>query len=133
SQLKAQPDSLRALENYGALRINMGQFAEALPYLERALQISPKDEPALLNHALACLSLDRLDAAQQDYETLLSSGTSTYLTQVHFGLAEIFFKKKNRKESLKQYKLFVKVAPAGVPQRFRAKERIKLLESGSAL
>ena len=131
-QLKSQPDSARALVNYGALKLGMGQFAEALPLLDRALQISPTDEAALVNRALANFSLDRLDAAQRDYEALLGAGSSSYRTQVLFGLAETCFRKKNRRESLRYYHDFLKIAPAGIPQIDVAKGRIRVLEGAGA-
>jgi tetratricopeptide (TPR) repeat protein len=132
-QLKSQPKNPRALINYGALKMRTGHSAEeALPYLDRALEINPKDEDARLNRALANLMANRFDAAQQDYETLLNSGVSYNRLDVLFGLAETYYHKKNRKESLKYYDEFLKIAPAGMPQIPMIKQRIKLLESGGA-
>jgi tetratricopeptide (TPR) repeat protein len=132
-QLKSQPDSTRALVNYGALKIRLGKFAEALPYLDRALQLNPKDEASLWNRAMASQALERLDAALQDFTALHNSGTTTYRVQVLYGLAETYYRKKNRQESLRYYKDFLKAAPAGMPEIVAVKERVKLLESGASL
>ncbi len=130
-QLKSQPRSVRALVNYGGLKIKMTQFADALPYLNQALEISPKDEAARLNRAVANFSINQFDAAQQDYEDLLNSGTSYNRLQVLFGLAETYFHKKNKKESLRYYQDFLKVAPPGMPEILLVRQRIKSLESGA--
>jgi len=39
-----------------------------------------------MNRATANRALDQLDAAERDYQTLLSAGSSSYRTKVLFGL-----------------------------------------------
>ena len=132
-QLRTQPDSLRALVNYGALHMRMGQFTNALPYLDRALKVNPNDDSALLNRAMANFALDRLDAAAADYQTILATSKSAYQVQVLFSLGETYFRKKNRKESLRYFKDFLKVAPPNMPETIKARERIKLLGSSDTI
>jgi tetratricopeptide (TPR) repeat protein len=131
-QLKAQPDSVPALINYGVLNIRLSRFTEALQYLERALQLKPGDEAALLNRAIAHFSLDKLDAAVRDLDTLRNSGTPAYQVRVVFHLGECYFRKKNRREALRYYKEFLKIAPPGTPEIAVVNARIKLLEGGGA-
>jgi tetratricopeptide (TPR) repeat protein len=130
-QLQTQPNSSRALINYAALNSRLGKTTNALPYLDHALQINSKDEAARYNRAVTYGALDQFDAALRDYQTLLDSGTSGYRVPVLYGLAETYFRKKNRKESLRYYKDFLKAAPPGTPETAAVKDRIKLLESGA--
>lgn len=132
-QLQAQPDSQPALVKYGGILLNLGRYTEALPRLDRALQLNPANESALLNRALVHSRMDRLDAAKSDYESLLKVAKSNYRISALFGLAEIHFRKKNRKDSLKYFQDFLKAAPLGMVEIPLAKDRIKLLESGSSL
>ena len=131
-QLRDQPENPLALVNYGALNSRLGKHAEALPYLDRALQINPRNELALLNRAIANFALDKLDAAIRDYDALRLSGTPAYQFQVLYGLGEAYFRKKNRTESQRYYKEFLRVAPRGMPEISAVKERIRLLESGGS-
>ncbi len=132
-QLKVQPENPRALMNYGAIKGRMGQYAEGIPYYDRVLKMDPNDEICLFNRAMANAKLDRLDAALRDYETLLKVAKSNYRTASMLGLGDVHFRKKNRRESLRYYKDFIKASPVGAPEIGAAKERIRLLESGSAL
>ncbi len=131
-QLQAQPDSHRALINYGAINARLNKFAEAIPYYDRALKTAPNDEIGLFNRATANSKLDRLDAAQKDFETLLNVAKSNYRAVALFGLGDIHFRKKNKSLSLGYFRDFIKAAPEGAPEVAVAKERIKLLESGSS-
>jgi tetratricopeptide (TPR) repeat protein len=132
-QLDAQPGNVRALVSYAAIKIQSGKIADAIPLLDRALQQDPKDEQALLNRAIANFKLDRIDAAIADYDILRSTARPAYQLQVVYGLAEAYFRKKDVKESLRLYRQFEKDAPPGIPEIIAARERIKLLESGSSL
>lgn len=131
-QLQAQPDSHRALINYGAINARLNKFAEAIPYYDRALKAAPNDEIGLFNRATANSKLDRLDAAQKDFETLLNVAKSNYRAVALFGLGDIHFRKKNKSLSLGYYTDFIKAAPEGAPEITVAKERIKLLEGGGS-
>ena len=131
-QLRLQPDNPQALVKYGGILIRIGKFNEAPTQLDRALRLNPNQEAALLNRALANSKLDRLDAVQRDYETLLSVAKSSYRIAALFGLADVHFRKKNRRESLRYYKEFLNTAPPGSPQIPVARDRIKLLESSGS-
>jgi tetratricopeptide (TPR) repeat protein len=130
-QLQAQPESPRALVNYAVMLINLDRTAEALPYLERSLRLTPNDELALLNRGIANLRLERLDGAESDFLALLSSARSQYKVIVLYHLADTYFRKKNRRESLKFYHDFIKAAPPTTPEVQKAKERVRTLESGA--
>jgi tetratricopeptide (TPR) repeat protein len=132
-QLKVQPDSQPALVKYGGILLELGRHAEALTRLDRALQLNPANESALLNRALVYMNLDRLDAAQRDFESLLKLGKSSNRLNAQYWLGEIHFRRKSRKDSLKYYEDFLKSAPPGTPEIPAVRERVKVLESGAAL
>jgi tetratricopeptide (TPR) repeat protein len=75
--------------------------------------------------------MGRHDEAIQDYKALLDAGTSTYRIPVLYGIAETYFAKKNRRESLRYYNDFLKAAPPGMLEVIAVKERVKILESGA--
>lgn len=131
-QLRAQPDSQQALVKYGGNLLRLGRYTEALTHLDRALRLNPNNEAALWNRAIVHSALDRLDDAQRDYETLLKVAKSNYRISALSGLGDVYFRKKNRKESLKYYKDYLAAAPPGSQQVFVARERVTLLESGGS-
>ena len=67
------------------------------------------------------------------YQTILATSKSAYQVQVLFSLGETYFRKKNRKESLRYFKDFLKVAPPNMPETIKARERIKLLGSSDTI
>ena len=118
---------------YGGNLLLLGRYTEALTYLDRAVKLNANNPSALLNRALVHSRLDHLNAAQNDFESLLSVAKSNNRIAALFGLADIHFRKKSWKESLKYYQDFLKAAPPGMPEIPLARERVKLLESGSSL
>ena len=130
-QLQAQPDSHRALINYGAINARLNKFAEAIPYYDRALKIAPNDEIGLFNRGTANSKLGRLDAAQGDFESLLNIAKSNYRAVALFNLGEVHYRKKNKSIGIGYFEDFIKAAPEGAPEVAVAKERIKLLKSGN--
>jgi tetratricopeptide (TPR) repeat protein len=132
-QLKAQPESPAAFVKYGGILLKLGRFTEALTHLDRALRLNPNNEGALLNRAMTYSALGRLDAAIGDYQSLLNVAKSNYRIAAQYNLGEIYFRKKNRKESLKYFQDFLKAAPPGTPEIPAARERVKLLESGGSI
>ena len=117
---------------FGGNLLLLGRYTEALTYLDRAVKLNPNNPSALVNRALAHSRLDHLGAAQSDFESLLKVAKSNNRIAALFGLADIHFRKKNRKESLKHYEDFLKMAPPGMAEIPLAKERVRLLESGGS-
>lgn len=132
-QLRVQPENPRALLNYGAAKGRMGLYAEAVPFYDRVLKLDASDELALFNRATANAKLDRLDAAQRDFETLLKVAKSSYRTVAMLGLGDVHFRNKNRREGIRYYKDFIKASPEGTPEIGLARERIRLMESSASL
>jgi tetratricopeptide (TPR) repeat protein len=129
-QLKSQPTNVAALVNYASLLIRSKQSSNAIPYLDRALQLNPKMEGALFNRALANLESGRLDAALSDYHELeLMMNPASY--NVYFGLGEIYYRKKNRAKATEYFEKYLKTAPRGLPERRVVDERLKSLAAGT--
>jgi tetratricopeptide (TPR) repeat protein len=117
---------------YGGILFNLGRYPEALAHLDRVLRLNPINESALLNRALVHSRMDRLDAARADFEALLKVARPNRRMAAQYGLGDIHFRKKNRKESLKYFQDFLKAAPPGTAEVPTARERIKILESSSS-
>jgi len=132
-QIQAQPESVRALVNYGAMLIRLNRAADALPFLDKALKIDPRDEACLMNRGLANLGADRLDAAEQDFRTVLNTAKSSFTLNAKYQLAEVYWRKKNRRETRKLYVEFLKEVPPYAPQVPFVKDRLQRLDSGAPL
>ncbi len=132
-RVQAQPDNVGALVNYGGLKMRQGQLAQALEATERALKIDAAHEDGRFNRALINAALQRWDAAQQDFQTLIERSESKHRLQSLYGLAEVYFRKTNRTESLRYYKEFLKaVTKSGAPpspEWQTARRRIQTLEN----
>ena len=59
SVLRLQPAHLSALSNGGSILRHKGRHAEALKYLQRALQVAPEDGPAWINYCNVLIELGR--------------------------------------------------------------------------
>jgi tetratricopeptide (TPR) repeat protein len=129
-QIRAQTNNANALINVGAIKINLRDGAGAIPYLNRALEISPQDPLALMNRAIAYLQTGNTVGAERDYQNLLAILPKPDHA-VFYGLGETYFQMKYTNQALKYYEEFLKIAPAASPDIPRVKERLKLLKSGS--
>jgi tetratricopeptide (TPR) repeat protein len=111
--LKAAPDSIMVLINKGYTCIQLGSYAEALPPLNRALELCRDNlefrNQALFNRAVAYLRSDDLDAAQKDYEVLYQHFTNAF--PVLYGLHEVGFRKKDTNLAVKFGELYLSNAP----------------------
>jgi tetratricopeptide (TPR) repeat protein len=130
NQLKFQPRNVSALINVAVLKMQLEDYAAALPSLNRALELDPQNPYGLINRAIANLQAGKLDAALLDYE-LLERALPKPSHVVAYGLAEIARQKKERKKALEYYESYLKRAPAGAPEIPLVHERIKKLKNGS--
>lgn len=129
-QLKLQPTNVTALVNYALLFIRAKEPSNAIPYLDRALQLNPRMEQALFNRALANLESGRLDAALSDYRNLeLMMNPPSH--EVYYGLGEIYFRKKNRNKATEYFEKYLKHTPQGLPARRAVEDRLKSLQNGA--
>jgi tetratricopeptide (TPR) repeat protein len=128
-ELARTPNHLGALVNLAAVKIQNKDHLGAIALLDRAIKIEPDNEYALINRAIASLQLDRLDDARRDYDALARKMLKIPHT-VHYGLAEVAWRQKSRKDALKHYEDYVKVAPPDTAEYREVQQRIKRLKSG---
>ena len=129
-RLKLNPKNLEALNMYAATLMRMGKDAQAIPYLDRALQIKPEFDEARLNRAIAYLKSGQLDQARQDYEKLLQKIKEKNLDdyRIYFGLGEIAYRKQEWAEALQYYQKYLKTAVPGTDEYRRIELRVKELK-----
>ncbi len=126
-QLKVQPRNVQTLVDVAVLKARLAQLPEAIALLNRALEVSPNDEYALLNRARFHAAAGNLDFAQKDYETL-REGRSSAANVVTLGLADILFRKKNNREALRLYRQVLKTLPESSPDWKLVTDRIRQLD-----
>jgi len=129
-QMRLQPENPQPLINYAAIKLRTGNAREAILPLDRALKLQPNNPLALFNRAIAHLQSGQLDEARRDYEAVRSLLTQRAYA-VTWGLHEVAYRKKERKEAIRYGEEFVKIAPAGSPEITVIKERLKKLKKGS--
>jgi tetratricopeptide (TPR) repeat protein len=129
-ELTRTPDNLSALVNLAAVRIQDQDYNGALPLLNRALKIEPDNGYALINRAIAHLHTGRLDESRADYDALKRK-MMNIPHQVHYGLAEVAWRKKQYKVALQHYEDYLKVAPPDTAEHREVQQRIKRIKAGS--
>ena len=128
-QLVISPANTNALINKGFACIQVGAFAQAIPPLTKVLTMDTNNYSALLDRAIALLRDDKLDAAQHDYEVLEKVFPSAF--QVHFGLAEVAWRKKDTNAAIRNYQLYQANAPTNTTEARLVRERLRELQPGS--
>jgi tetratricopeptide (TPR) repeat protein len=128
-QLVISPANTNALINKGFACIQVGAFEEAIPPLTKALAIDTNNYSALLNRAIALLRGDKLEDAQRDYDVLQQAIPNAF--QIHFGLAEIAWRRKDTNAAIRNYKLYQANAPTNTAEAKLVRERLKELQPGS--
>jgi tetratricopeptide (TPR) repeat protein len=124
-QLAGRPDDVNLLVNKGFVLLRLTNQAPAVDVLTRALELQSNNAPARLNRAIANLQLDRLDAAQSDYESLLLSFPKAY--PVYFGLGEIAFKRRDTNQAIHNFRLYLSNAPPNTIEAQEVRQRLDRL------
>lgn len=116
-ELSLQPDKSETLLNKGWLSIQLGRFQDALPPLNRVLEIKTSSEEmvqrARFNRGIAFLQLGQLAEAQKDYLELQKVYTNSF--PVFYGLGEIAYRSKDTNAAINYYESYLRVlsnAPA---------------------
>ena len=130
AQMKVQPENVNAIINYGALKRKAGDVNQSIAFLNNAVKIQPQNTYALINRAMAYLESGKLDLAESDFEALRKILPKP-IYAVSYGLGEIAYQKKRRKEALTHYKDFLTLAPPGTPEVNVVRDRVKKLEKGT--
>ena len=127
-QMQIAPQSTRALFVKAVLNMQLGQFSEAVTSLDQLLKLQPENQSALLNRAIANLQSGKLDDSKRDYNALLKTVPKNTF-QIYYGLAQVAEKQKDRAAAIKNYKLYLKYAPAGGAEAVEVKKHLKTLEN----
>jgi tetratricopeptide (TPR) repeat protein len=127
-QLKLNPEDPNALVNQGLAFLRISAFDKAVEPLTRVLtsetnNFSQLHYSALLDRAIAYLRSDKLDAAQEDYETLQKAFPAAY--QLYYGLGEVAYRKKDTNAAVLNYQLYLANAPTNTPEASFVSKRVK--------
>ena len=109
-------------------RIQLAQFAQAIPPLDALLKLQPQNTPALLNRAIAHLQSGNLERAQADYLALLRFAPDS--PAVHFGLGEIAVRQKDTGAALTYYGRYLKFGQKGSDEYKAVAQRFEELKGG---
>jgi tetratricopeptide (TPR) repeat protein len=128
-EMKALPSDSRPLIEYARVKMLNSQFAEAIPYLDKAVKLDGKSLPALFNRAVAHLKLKQLDEAQGDYRKVESLQQKPDLSVI-YGLHEVAWQKKDYKLALRYAELFLKGMPPNAEEYKMLDERVRQIKKG---
>lgn len=116
--LRQNPEDPASLINKGFVCIQLGKFQEAIGPLTRVLNLATNDQATLdnarFNRAVANLRAGKLDDAQADYEALRQLYTNSF--QVHYGLAEIAYQRKDVRNAILHYEQYLTNSPTDPPE-----------------
>ena len=131
-QLARSPTNTWALFHKARLHMLERSLEKAIPPLNQVIQLEPRNTAAILNRGIAHLQLGQLEEAWSDYRRAekLAPGPSY---QIHYGLAEIAYRRKDKEAAALNYKLYLKYAPASdnpalAAERKLAQDRLKEIQ-----
>ena len=119
------PTNSAAFVNEAYLWMQLGQYSNALPPLNRALNLSSNDVPARFNRAFALLRLARLEESRQDYQVLDDLDSKAH--QVQFGLGEVAYQMRDTNTAVRQYSRYLSNAPPNAAEIKYVQDRLKEL------
>jgi tetratricopeptide (TPR) repeat protein len=129
-QLLVMPNDTDAMMNKSYACLQAGRLEEAVEVLDRLLQLQPNNHRALLNRAIARLRLGRLDESWQDYQQLLQLYPNVH--QIHYGLAEIAWRRRDTNAALQHYEAYLEWAPRQTVEYSNVMERVRQLRGGGS-
>jgi tetratricopeptide (TPR) repeat protein len=100
----------RDLEEFGALKIQLGEYADALRLLQKAYEQSPTEENALQMAALYLLKLHQPEEAAEVLEKQIANDPETTMA-TYFKLIEIYAKAFKLKRVLNLYEKLYRKDP----------------------
>lgn len=87
-----KPDYLEAWSDLGKTLTKLKDYQGGITAFERALALSPANQPLIASIAYNYLFLDNLDKAEENYTKLLDADSLSYEAHVHLGF---IYQKKN--------------------------------------
>jgi tetratricopeptide (TPR) repeat protein len=108
-QLRIRPDQPFVLLNQGCSYLKLKQYELAVPSLTKVMELETNLTElhyfALFNRAVAYFQAEQFDEAQRDYEALQKASPTAY--QVHYGLGEIAYRKKDTNAAIRNFNLYL--------------------------
>jgi tetratricopeptide (TPR) repeat protein len=128
--LKLEPKDADVLVQKGYAHVQLHQFDKAIEPLTTYLNTYTNDFSlrhwnALMNRAISYLQTDRLDDAEQDYQTVLKASRPMF--QIYYGLAEIAWRKQDTNAAIRNYQLYLNSSPANPDEVKLVQARLKQL------
>jgi tetratricopeptide (TPR) repeat protein len=126
-QLRLQPANATAWFNFGYIVYQIHDYDRAIEAFTKVLDLTQRNEAALLNRAMAHVQAKHWDAAKRDYRELLDKFTSTDY-RVYYGLGEVAYQQKDWRAARDYYKGYLRYVPpqSGESKAVRARlEEIK--------
>ena len=111
--------------------ISSGRSKEGIAALDALLKRDPKNVDAYFNRAIAHLQLGKLEEAKRDYQKV-EQLSSKRLFQIYYGLAEIAQRQNNKAEALRNYKIYLELAPKETDEYKKVQARVKEYQSAAA-
>jgi tetratricopeptide (TPR) repeat protein len=124
--LEATPDDANALLFKGMGLIQSRAYADAIPPLNRLMNLQTNNYNGQLYRAIARLQSGNLDASRQDYEAVIKVVPTAY--QAYYGLAEIASRQKDTPAVIKNYQLYLTNAPPNTEEARLVTTRLKELQ-----
>jgi Tfp pilus assembly protein PilF len=125
SALKLVPDNVSARLNYGIALLNKKEFAEAEVQLRQVLQKNDASPTAHMYLGIALINLRNHAEAEKELQRAISTGGQS-LSQAHYYLAGIYWKKGETKRAADELDTYLKLAP-NAPDAERIRTTIKEL------
>ncbi|HVV01251.1 MAG TPA: tetratricopeptide repeat protein, partial [Verrucomicrobiae bacterium] len=83
---------------------------------------------ALLDRAIAYLRGGEFDLSRKDYEALDKTIPSSY--RIKYGLAEIAYRTRDTNAAIRNYQLYLGIAPTNTTEAAQVRDRLKELTGG---
>jgi tetratricopeptide (TPR) repeat protein len=112
------PHKARCYNNLGRCYLSNKEFAEALPYIRKALQLNPYSSYAHYNLGIAYQGLGLCDNAIAAYKTALRGLRKPYFAKVHNNMGTCYFKKGQKDMAIAEFKKALEINPSFSDARF---------------
>jgi tetratricopeptide (TPR) repeat protein len=112
------PHKARGHNNFGRSYLSNKEFAEALPYIMKALQLNPYFSYAHYNLGIAYQGLGLCDKAIAAYKTALRGSKQPYFAKVHNNMGTCYFKKGQKDMAIAEFRKALEINPSFSDARF---------------
>jgi tetratricopeptide (TPR) repeat protein len=111
-----------------SMLLQLNEFSQAMVPLNHALSLDTNNYSSLLLRGIAYLGAERLDDAQNDFETLKK--TFPKLIQVSYGLAQVADRKKDTNLAVQYYEACISEGGTNTLQGQSSFQRLIQLKGG---